>query len=140
MRRCRFLLPFVLGLAVSAAEIYVPNADFQEIYLPGSDTVTGTLSDGAWTKGVGPDCPIDDGQYVFSDGTTGNIADIPGWVGYDREGWIALGGTYGRDETTGNLQGSIGNQGQGVEGYYYLANGGAWGNPAGLPQAPPLAK
>ncbi len=50
-----------------------------------------------WTQGVGPDCPIDSGQYDFSDQTTGGVADIPGWVGYDRASWIDWGGTYGRD-------------------------------------------
>ncbi len=112
-------------------EIAVPNSDFEELYLPGDDTITGTISDGGWTQGVGPECPIDNGEYLFSDGSTGVVADIPGWVGYDCEGWQGLGGTYNRDINNCNLQGSIGNQGQGVEGLYYLANGGDWGNPAG---------
>jgi hypothetical protein len=132
MREYCFALALVLGCSVSAQEIVVPNSNFEEIYLPGSDTITGVLSDGgnSWTQGVGPDCPIDTGMYSFSDGTTGTVADIPGWVGYDRDGWVALGGTYGRDQTTGNLQGSI--QANGVNGSYcYLANGGDWGNPAG---------
>ncbi len=132
MQKCCFLLSLVLGLPVSADEIVVPNFNFDEIYQPGSDTITGAVSDGGWTQGVGPDCPIDSGDYIFSDGTTGTEADIPGWIGYDRDGWVALDGTYDRDQTTGNLQGSIANQGQGVDGsFYYLANGGAWGNPAG---------
>ncbi len=132
MKACFLALSLVLGLSVAAQELVVPNSSFEEIYLPGSDTVTGALSDGSWTKGVGPDCPIDNdgGYYSFFDGTTGLVADIPGWVGYDRDGWIALGGTYGRDQTTGNLQGSI--QANGVNGSYcYLANGGDWGNAAG---------
>ncbi|MBN1418465.1 MAG: hypothetical protein JXP34_06780, partial [Planctomycetes bacterium] len=132
MKKHCFLLSLMLGLPVSADEIFVPNSNFEEIYKPGSDTITGTVSAGGWTQGVGEDCPIDNGQYIFSDGTSGTVADIVGWVGYDRDGWIALGGTYERDETTGNLQGSIANQGQGVDGsLYYLANGGAWANPAG---------
>ena len=132
MREYCFALALVLGCSVSAQEIVVPNSNFEEIYLPGSDTITGVLADGgnSWTQGVGPDCPIDTGMYSFSDGTTGTVADIPGWVGYDRDGWVALGGTYGRDQTTGNLQGSI--QANGVDSSYcYLANGGDWGNPAG---------
>ena len=132
MGKSCFLLSLVLGFAVSADEIVVPNSNFDEIYQVGSDTITGTISGGGWTQGVGPECPIDNGTYNFSDATTDTVADIPGWIGYDRDGWIALGGTYGRDQTTGNLQGSIGNQGQGVDGsLYYLANGGGWGNGAG---------
>jgi hypothetical protein len=109
----------------------VPNGDFETIYKPGSTTITATLA--GWTQGVGPECPIDSGQYNFSDATTGGVADIPGWVGYDRENWIAWGGTYGRDETTGNLQGSVstGNNHTPGGSNCYLANGAGWGNPAG---------
>ncbi|MCP3993705.1 MAG: hypothetical protein GY722_01370, partial [bacterium] len=43
------------------------------------------------------------------------------------------GGTYGRDETSGNLQGSVstGNNHTPGGSNCYLANGAAWGNPAG---------
>jgi hypothetical protein len=58
----------------------VPNFDFAEIYLPGSDTITGVISGFDWTSGVGPDCSIDRdclplGGYNFSDGTFGAVAD-----------------------------------------------------------------
>jgi len=109
----------------------VPNHDFETILKPGSATVTAPLT--GWTQGVGPDCPIDSGQYDFSDGTSGSVADIPGWVGHDRDGWLAEGGSYGRDETTGDLQGSVstGNNHTPGGAHCYLANGAAWGNPAG---------
>ncbi|NIQ73957.1 MAG: hypothetical protein GWN80_00020, partial [Gammaproteobacteria bacterium] len=120
---------------VQAATVTVPNGDFETIYKPGQTTITGDLSPagGSWTQGVGPDCPIDSGEYSFSDLSTGTVADIPGWLGYDRDGWIALGGTYGRDQTTGNLQGSVANQSNHTPGGLncYLANGDGWGNPAG---------
>jgi len=119
-------------LAVPAATGIVPNGDFELMYKPGT-AITGVVSDGGWTQGVGPDCPIDNGQYMFSDETTGTVADIPGWIGYDKEGWIALGGTYDRDQTTGNLQGSVSRQGNYTpDGLHsYLSNGGGWGNAAG---------
>jgi hypothetical protein len=124
--------------AATPMPVTVPNNDFETIYKPGQTTITAYLSGvggtgSGWTQGVGPLCPIDSGQYNFSDETTGTIADIPGWVGYDRDGWIALGGTYGRDQTTGNLQGSVstGNNHTPSGVHCYLANGGGWGNPAG---------
>jgi len=111
--------------------IPVPNGSFEELYKPGT-AIPGLVSPGGWTQGVGPDCPIDSGVYEFSDNSTGPVADIPGWVGADRDGWIALGGTYGRDQTTGNLQGSVARQAAAPDGVqYYLSNGGQWGNPAG---------
>jgi len=115
--------------------ITVPNSDFETLYKPGQTVITGVVKAECWTQGVGPDCPIDNGpapaQYEFSDSTVGTLADIPGWLGYDRDGWIAKGGTYGRDETTGNLQGSVAAQGSIAGAHCYLANGGSWGNIAG---------
>ncbi|UCG49577.1 MAG: hypothetical protein JSU94_07310 [Phycisphaerales bacterium] len=139
---CRKILTIIavatLAIAVGRVQadtVTVPNGDFELIYKPGSTTITGQLSPagGSWTQGVGPNCPIDNGQYNFSDESSGTEADIPGWLGYDKAGWIAWGGTYGRDQTTGNLQGSIANQANHTSGGVncYLANGGSWGNSAG---------
>jgi hypothetical protein len=128
------IFAFVIGQVQAATvTITVPNGDFETIYKPDSTTITATLSSGGWTQGVGPDCPIDSGQYNFSDQTSGSSADIPGWIGYDRDGWIAEGGTYGRNQTTGNLQGSVSTGNNHTSGGLncYLANGGSWGNSAG---------
>ena len=126
----------ILALAigqVQAVTVTVPNSDFGLIYKPGQTTITGVVSGGGWTQGVGPECPIDVGEYEFSDASTGTVADIPGWLGYDRDGWITWGGTYSRDQTTGNLQGSVSNVSNHTPGgsNCYLSNGGGWGNPAG---------
>lgn len=124
----------IIGSAVGelrAGTVIVPNHSFEKLYKPGT-AITGVVAPNGWTQGVGPACPIDSGQYQFSDTSTGSVADIPGWVGADRAGWVALGGTYGRDQTTGNLQGSIARQLTPPDGiHYYLSNGGNWGNPAG---------
>ena len=105
--------------------------DFEAIYEPGSTTVTADLGEG-WTQGLGPDTPMDDGSATYSDGSTGDGVDIPGWIGADVQAWIDAGGTYGRDTTTGNGQGSVTRQSATPDGlYYYLSNGGAWGNAAG---------
>lgn len=128
--------------AVSSISILVPNGNFEQIYKPGSQTITADLGAG-WTQGIGPDTPMDEGTATFSDGTTGNRVDIPEWVGADAQGWIAKGGTYGRDTTTGNRQGSVGRQTSTPDGlYYFLSNGGDWGNPAGglIVSKAPLAK
>ena len=135
MKKSYFTLLLVLALTVSAQAVVVPNGNFELILDPENSMNTGILIpvEAAWTQGVGADCPIDTGEYEFSDLSTGTLADIPGWVGYDRDGWIELGGSYDRDQTTGNLQGSIANQGNHTDGgvNMYVANGGDWGNAAG---------
>ncbi len=116
-----------LTLVSTGATIPVPNGDFELLYKPGT-AITGNVVVGGWSMGVGPDCPIEDGLYQFSDGTTGTNADIAGWIGYDMDGWVAEGGTYERDITNGNLQGNISLV---DDNHRFGANGGDWGNPAG---------
>lgn len=136
----------ILGTAVTnelrAGTIPVPNGDFETLYKPGT-AITGVVAPGQWNQGVGPDCPLDNTAWVyeFSDSTTGPLADIAGWLGYDRQGWIDNGGSYGRDETTGHLQGSIAAQSPISGALCYLGNGGGWGNQAGalIVSAEPLA-
>ncbi|NQU23743.1 MAG: hypothetical protein HQ567_20870, partial [Candidatus Nealsonbacteria bacterium] len=84
------MLGSALSNPSSADVIVVPNGGFELIYKPGTD-ITGDISGGGWTQGVGPDCPIDSGNYLFDDGSTGEVADIPGWIGADRDGWINIG-------------------------------------------------
>ena len=56
--------------------INVPNGDFEQIYKPGSDSITADLGAG-WTQGLGPDAPLDDGIATYSDGTTGDaVVDL----------------------------------------------------------------
>ena len=142
MKRCYLVLLVLLVIGMSAKANIVVNGDFETLYKPGT-AITGIVAGNGWTQGVGPDCPIDNQHYEFSDATTGDVADIPGWIGYDRDGWIAFGGTYGRDETTGNLQGSVSKQHNHTEGglHAYISNGGGWGNKAGglITSAAPLA-
>ncbi|MCF7674164.1 MAG: leucine-rich repeat protein, partial [Akkermansiaceae bacterium] len=132
-----------------AVAISVPNGGFEQIYKPGSITITAVLDQSlvgggweqgaGWTQGVGPATPTDVdpprgtiSRASYSDGTTGYSVDIPGWIGADREGWIAHGGSYDRDQATGNRQGSVTGKGRTPDGlHFYLANGGQWGNPAG---------
>jgi len=116
---------------VTSIAITVPNGDFEEIYKPGADTITADLGAG-WTQGVGPDAPMDDGTALYSDGASGDAVDIPGWIGADAQGWLDNGGTYDRDTAFPNRQGAVAAQIFTPDGlYYYLSNGGAWGNPAG---------
>ena len=125
-----------------AESIPVPNGDFETLYSPGT-AIEGNISTDGYSQGVGPACPIDGGEYEFDDATTGDEADIPGWIGAQALSWVDHGGTYGRDETTGNLQGSITTQQNHTDGgiQAYIANGGGWGNPAGglIVSAAPLA-
>ena len=152
MKRCCLVLLVLLAIGMSAkagvVAITVPNGSFELVYKPGSTTITADLDieegreTSGWTQGVGPYTPMDTDAYnvciaSYSDGTKGYSVDIPGWVGADKEGWIAYGGSYGRDQTTGNRQGSVSGQVGTPDGrYYYLANGGGehpagWYNPAG---------
>ena len=136
MRTFYLILSVLLIMCVSAQADLVPNGDFETLYKPGTG-IPGVVSDGGWTMGVGPDAPIDSGIYEFDDQTTGDFADIPGWVGYDVQGWLDLGGTYCevRDCTLagGNQQGAVSSQDNYTPGgrNTYLANGSNWGNAAG---------
>ena len=119
-----------VGSAVSnesrADPITIPNNSFEEIYKPGSTTITADLG-GGWTTGVGPAVPMNGSQIAnFSDGTTGNAVDVPGWIG--AAGWD---NSYGLN-TNSNRKGSVARQSSAADGlYYYLANGTAWGNQPG---------
>jgi len=113
---------------VQAEMIPVPNGSFELVYKPGSTTITADLG-GGWTNGVGPGTPMNAGQtVVYSDGsgdTDANMVDIPGWI--NTPGWPESG--YGWPPGT---CGSVAGQGNPPDGiYYYTANGGGWGNPAG---------
>ena len=84
------ILTLAIG-QVQAMTVTVPNSDFELIYKPGQTTITGVVSGGGWTQGVGPDCPIDAGVYEFADLTTGDTADIPGWLRVRQAGVDRLG-------------------------------------------------
>ena len=127
MKRCYFVLVVLLAIGVSAqaALVPVPNGDFELIYLPGSTSVTGTMN--GWTMGAGPGTNQhpDGGLVDFSDGSTGTVMDIPGWI--NAPDWPI---SYNWDKGSA----SIGSQPAQVppSGTNYLtANGGGWGNGGG---------
>jgi len=121
---------------VLAIAVDVPNGDFETLYKPGT-AIIGIVQAGGWSFGVGPDCPIENGTYEFADTTTGDNADIAGWVGYDTATYLANPGSYDRPNknpdhlTPGDLQGSVSAQGVYAGAMCYLSNGGGWGNPIG---------
>jgi len=106
-----------------AITIPVPNGNFEQVYKPGSDTITADLG-GNWTNGVGPDTPMDGSQTAaYSDETTGTSVDVPGWI--NTPGWptsydwpVGCGSIAGQTVTPDGL-------------YYYTVNGGDWGNAQG---------
>jgi hypothetical protein len=107
------MMVVVLVVAVSAQAIDVPNGDFETLYKPGT-SIPGTISDGGFTRGVvGLNVDVA-GVFEFFDGTTGDYADILGWVNEDGKGGI----TQRDSARSGNLTACI--------------NGGAWGQPGGL--------
>jgi hypothetical protein len=103
---------------------YVPNGDFQTMLKPGEPTVTATVGDGAyWSiptgtiKGGGP--------ASYSDGTTGDFIDTPGWVALDgTNSDCMIGGAWGGPDGAGDVA--------------FLAFGG-WGGPTTITSAAPLS-
>ncbi len=127
MKRCYLVSLVLLTIGMSATAnavlVTVPNGGFEQIYKPGSTTITADLG-GGWTHGVGPSTTMDGSQTVaYSDGTTGASVDVPGWINtpgwppsYD---WAKGCGSVARQEVTPD----------GL--YYYTANGSDWGNSQG---------
>ena len=76
-------LTAVLGVAVGSAQAgLVPGGDFQ-MYKPGTgNTVTAVFGGGnSFGKGVGDGITVLGGGIAeYSDGTTGDTVDLPGWV------------------------------------------------------------
>ena len=106
-----------------AATIPIPNNSFEQIYKPGSTTVTADLG-GNWTNGVGPNTPMESGQTAnYSDGTSGSSVDVPGWI--NAPGWPP---SYSWPVGCGVIARQVGTP-AGL--YYYAANGGDWGNSQG---------
>jgi hypothetical protein len=117
-------LPFsVTTPAADFVTVRIPNGDFDTIYKPGQTTITATIS--GETSGVGPATPIR-GTYNFSDNTSGTLADVPDWIGYDRDGWIRYGGTGPWGTQNWNLQGFLGAGGKKEGGNAFSCNGGSW--------------
>jgi len=121
-------LPFsVTTPAVKTVSVRIPNGAFDMIYKPGQTTITATIS--GCTDGIGSAAGVS-GTYNFSDNTSGTVADVPGWIGYDRDGWVNYGGAGTRDRANGNQQGVLQPGGR-TSGNSYNVNGAEWNNRAG---------
>jgi len=97
MRTFYFILSVLLITCVSAQANYVVNGDFQTIYKPGTGgTVTATVPDGCYWSITGMNIK-GDGPATYSDGTTGDSVDLPGWVaaGEKTNGDAMQGGEWG---------------------------------------------
>jgi len=119
-------LPFsVTTPAADFVQVPIPNGGFDTIYKPGQTTITGTIS--GYTKGVGPATTLSGGgKFNFSDNTSGILADVPGWIGYDRDGWIKYGGTGPWGTQNWNLQGFLAAGGMKDGGNAFSCNGAGW--------------
>jgi hypothetical protein len=109
--------------AANFVSVRIPNGGFDTIYKPGQTTITATIS--GETTGVGPAVAIR-GNYNFSDTTSGTLADVPDWIGYDRDGWVKYGGTGPWGTQNANLQGFLSAGGKKEGGNSFSCNGGAW--------------
>jgi hypothetical protein len=106
-------------------QVQIPNGGFDTIYKPGQTTITGTIS--GYTTGVGPATTLSSGgKFNFSDNTSGILADVPGWIGYDRDGWVKYGGTGPWGTQNWNLQGFLQAGGMKEGGNAFACNGGDW--------------
>lgn len=125
MKRCYLVLVVLLAIGVTAQANLVPNGDFQTIYKPGTGgTVTATVPDGCyWSipgmniKGGGP--------ATYSDGTTGNDVELPGWIAVDGTNSDCMdGGAWGGPDGLGDIA--------------FLCFAG-WGGPTTIATAAPLS-
>jgi hypothetical protein len=111
--------------AAKFTAVPIPNGGFDTIYKPGQTTITGTIS--GYTTGVGPATTLSSGgNYNFSDNTSGILADVPDWIGYDRDGWIKYGGTGPWGTQNSNLQGFLSAGGMKAGGNSFSCNGAGW--------------
>jgi hypothetical protein len=126
MNRCYLVLCVLLAVGVSAQANYVINGDFQTMYKPGTGgTVTATIGDGAYW-GI-PGMNIKGGPATYSDGTTGNSIETPGWV-------IGVGSKTNADCMQGDGWG--GPLGSGDVAFLAF---GSWGGPTYITSAAPLS-
>ena len=135
-------LPFsVTTPAADFVSVRIPNGGFDTIYKPGQTTITGTIA--GYTVGAGPATAMHgDGKFNFSDNTSGTLADVPDWIGYDRDGWIRYGGTGPWGTQNSNLQGFLSAGGMKEGGNAFACNGAGWSCREGglLVSAAPIGK
>jgi hypothetical protein len=116
------LATFALAtVQAQAGVIAVPNGSFETLFKPGSTTITALTVD-SWTHGVGMNAQMDPGggSAAYSDATTGNFVDVPGWI--NAPGWSP---SY--DWASG--PGSVAAQNPAADGIsYYTTNGTDYGN------------
>jgi len=124
MRKFYFILSVLLITCVSAQANYVFNGDFQTMLKPGEPTVTATVNDGCyWSIPTGT--IKGDGPASYSDGTTGDFVDTPGWVAVDGTNSDAMdGGEWGGPDGLGDVA--------------FLCFAG-WGGPTTIETAAPLS-
>jgi hypothetical protein len=127
MKRCCLVLCVLLAVGVTAQANLVPNGDFQTIYKPGTGgTVTATAPDGCYWSIPGQNIK-GGGPASYSDGTTGNDIELPGWVigaGSKTNADCMIGGAWGGPDGAGDIAA--------------LAFAG-WGGPTYIETAAPLS-
>jgi hypothetical protein len=118
----------ILALAigqVQAAEIEVPNGDFQTIVKPGT-TIAATIADGEYFS-IGNQTMHAGATAYYADGTSGSGIELPGWV-------VAAGSNNNADGMQGGGWG--GPDGAGDIAFLCF---GTWGGPTYIESAAPLS-
>ena len=127
MKKCYLVLFVLLAVGVTAQANLVPNGDFQTIYKPGTGgAVTATINDGCYFSIPGMNIKGPPGEIAtYSDGTTGNSVELPGWIEIDgTNADIMQGDAWGGPDGSGDMA--------------FLAFGG-WGGPTTIETAAPLS-
>ena len=124
MNRFYLVLCVLLAFGVTAQANLIPNGDFQTMLKPGEPTVTATANDGCYWSIPGQNIK-GGGPASYSDGTTGNSIDTPGWVAVDgTNSDCMIGSTWGGPDGSGDVA--------------FLCFAG-WGGPTTIETAAPLS-
>ena len=126
MNRFYLMLIVLLAIGVTAQANYVVNGDFQTMYKPGEGPgVTATGPDGCYWSISGMGIKGNSGPASYSDGTTGDSIETPGWVAVDgTNSDCMIGGSWGGPAGLGDVAA--------------LAFG-SWGGPTTIETAAPLS-
>lgn len=116
MKKALLTLLVLAPFAGQAGAAVVFGGDFQ-MYKPGTGyAVTANFAPSSFARGVGDGITMAGGTVDYSDGTSGTVADLPGWTG-------PIAGTNTNDLTNNGIGGTTETTGLNVFGTWSGGNG-----------------